>query len=129
VTTERSYVRRINTLKQSYADPLRSFARTKDTAIIPPYEAKTLFGNIDALIPANEAFLVDLEKMISPNGHRLVGGIGDVALKHVGRFIRASQTQADTSHLHSSKSSKHSIVTGCITRSERKRRVYSSVRC
>ena len=78
----------MNALKHSYADPLRTFARTKDTAIIPAYEAKTLFGNIDALIPANEAFLVDLEKMIGPNGHRLVGGIGDVALKHVGALYR-----------------------------------------
>lgn len=69
-------------LKNDYADPLRSFARSKDTAIIPAYEAKTLFGNIDNLLPVNEAFLMDLEKMQAPNGSRTVGGVGDVALRH-----------------------------------------------
>ncbi|KDQ15406.1 hypothetical protein BOTBODRAFT_145159 [Botryobasidium botryosum FD-172 SS1] len=82
VTTERSYVRRLRMLKQEYADPLRSFARQKETAIIPAYEAKTLFGNIDHILPVNELFLVDLEKMAGPNGAKLVGGVGDVALKH-----------------------------------------------
>lgn len=81
VSTERSYVKRLRTLKADYADPLRAFSRSKETAIIPPYEAKTLFGNIDQLLPVNEAFLADLEKMISPDGHE-IGGVGDVALKH-----------------------------------------------
>ncbi|TDL29908.1 hypothetical protein BD410DRAFT_811372 [Rickenella mellea] len=88
VTTERSYVKRIRILKESYADPLRSYARSKDTAIIPAYEAKILFGNIDNLVPVNEAFLHDLELMITPEGHRKVGGIGDVALRHF-RDLRA----------------------------------------
>ncbi len=81
VSTERSYVKRLRILKTDYADPLRSFARNKDTAIIPPYEAKTLFGNIDHLLPVNEAFLTDLEKMekmVLKGGP----GVGDVALKH-----------------------------------------------
>lgn len=82
VATERSYVSRIRTLKDSYADPLRSFARSKDSAIIPAYEANVLFGNIDQLVPVNQAFLRDLEIMISPDGESRVGGIGDVALKH-----------------------------------------------
>lgn len=82
VTSERSYVRRLQILKNDYADPLRKFARNKDTAIVPVYQANTLFGNIDNLLPVNEAFLTDLEKMIIPNGHQAVGGIGDVALKH-----------------------------------------------
>ena len=78
VTTERSYVQRLRMLKNDYADPLRMFARSKDTAILPPYEAKTLFGNIDNLLPVNEAFLEDLEKMDSHGGP----SIGEVALKH-----------------------------------------------
>ncbi|TFK43736.1 hypothetical protein BDQ12DRAFT_752507 [Crucibulum laeve] len=82
VTSERSYVRRLQILKNDYADPLRSFARSKETAIIPAYEAKTLFGNVDNLIPVNEAFLTDLEKMMAPNGARTVGGVGDVLLRH-----------------------------------------------
>lgn len=82
VTSERSYVKRLQILKHDYADPLRNFARSKDTAIIPPYEAKTLFGNIDNLLPVNEAFLVDLERMLGGNGTKNVGGVGDVALRH-----------------------------------------------
>ncbi|RXW25312.1 hypothetical protein EST38_g633 [Candolleomyces aberdarensis] len=82
VTSERSYVRRLQILKNDYADPLRNFARSKETAILPAYEAKTLFGNIDNLLPVNEAFLTDLEKMMAPNGVALVGGLGDVLLKH-----------------------------------------------
>lgn len=83
VTSERTYVKRLQILKNDYADPLRSFARSKETAIIPAYEAKTLFGNIDNLLPVNEAFLVDLEKMLAPNGAKTVGGVGDVALRHL----------------------------------------------
>ncbi|KAF8138470.1 hypothetical protein EV363DRAFT_1393920 [Boletus edulis] len=79
VNTERSYVKRLRILKNDYADPLRQFSKSKSTAILPPYEAKTLFGNIDNLLPVNEAFLVDLEKMVAPNGSR---NIGDVALRH-----------------------------------------------
>lgn len=82
LTSERSYVKRLQILKHDYADPLRNFARNKDTAIIPAYEAKTLFGNVDNLLPVNEAFLTDLEKMMAPNGGRTVGGVGDVALRH-----------------------------------------------
>lgn len=40
-----------------------------------------MFGNIDNLVPVNEAFLADLEEMLSPDGQN-VGGIGDVALAH-----------------------------------------------
>lgn len=87
VCTERSYVEKLHTLKKDYADPLRQFARSKDTAIIEPYQANTLFGNIDALIPVHELFLKDLNKMLSDmndggNRRSSVGGIGDVSLKH-----------------------------------------------
>ncbi|KAK0230941.1 hypothetical protein IW262DRAFT_1341270 [Armillaria fumosa] len=82
VSTERSYVRRLQILKNDYADPLRNFAKSKSTAILPAYEAKTLFGNVDNLLPVNEAFLTDLEKMMAPNGPKTVGGVGDVALRH-----------------------------------------------
>jgi len=82
VATERSYVKRLRTLKHDYADPLRTFARSKDTAIISLYDANTLFGNIDNLLPVNEALLADLEKMMSPEGPQTVGYIGDVVLRH-----------------------------------------------
>lgn len=101
VTTERTYVKRLRILKQvkhcflarslilmlyyvqDYADPLRTFSKKKEEALLDKYKAKTLFGNIDQLLPANEAFLIDLEKMIGPNGPKIVGGLGDVCLKHV----------------------------------------------
>ncbi|KAI9507546.1 hypothetical protein F5148DRAFT_1307723 [Russula earlei] len=82
VATERSYVKRLRTLKHDYADPLRTFARSKDTAIISLYDANTLFGNIDNLLPVNEALLADLEKMESPEGPQTIGFIGDVVLRH-----------------------------------------------
>lgn len=41
-----------------------------------------MFGNIDNILAVNEAFLHDLEQMGSSKVHN-VGGIGDVALKHV----------------------------------------------
>ena len=77
LNTERNYVKKLRILKAEYADPLRNFSKSKHTAIIPPYEAKTIFGNIDQLLPVNEAFLADLEKM--ENGGP---GVGDIALKH-----------------------------------------------
>lgn len=75
-------MKKLRILKDSYADPLRSYARNKETAIIPAYEANILFGNIDQLVPVNEAFLRDLEIMVSPDGESRVGGIGDVAFRH-----------------------------------------------
>ncbi|KAI5117382.1 hypothetical protein M0805_009072 [Coniferiporia weirii] len=83
VSTERNYVQRLRMLKELYADPLRHYARSKDTAIIAAYEAKIIFGNIDQLLPANEAFLHDLELLVAPEDARTVGGIGDIALYHL----------------------------------------------
>ena len=60
LTTERSYIQKLRILKTEYADPLRNFAKNKHTAIIAPYHARTLFCNVDQLLPVNEAFLADL---------------------------------------------------------------------
>jgi hypothetical protein len=73
-------VRTLLTL-QCYADPLRAFAKDKNTQIIPLYEAKNLFANIDLIVPASHAFLADLEVMwASEQGEATVG---DVCLRHV----------------------------------------------
>ncbi|KAJ3545378.1 hypothetical protein NMY22_g2470 [Coprinellus aureogranulatus] len=80
--TDTSALNSVITELNDYADPLRNFSRSSETAIIGTYEAKTLFGNIDNLLPVNEAFLTDLEKMLAPNGANLIGGVGDVCLKH-----------------------------------------------
>jgi hypothetical protein len=50
--------------------------------IIPPYEAKTLFTNIDAIVPAAAVFLADLEAMY--NSGQGAATVGDVCLRHVG---------------------------------------------
>jgi protein ECT2 len=60
-------------------NPLWRFARSNDIVIIPVYEAKTFFGNVDNLY---EIFLTELERMAAPNGYRVVGRVGDVALRH-----------------------------------------------
>ncbi|KAH8913615.1 Dbl homology domain-containing protein, partial [Atractiella rhizophila] len=59
VDTERSYVRRLG----NYALPLRTFAKDKNSLIIPPFEARVLFGNVEALLGLNEQFLGVLEGM------------------------------------------------------------------
>lgn len=66
---------------QSYADPLRKFAKEEMSKIIPLYEAKTLFTNIDAIVPAAAVFLADLEAMYT-SGHG-AATVGDVCLRHV----------------------------------------------
>lgn len=68
-------------MPQSYADPLRHFAKQGYSVIIPAYEAKILFSNIDAVLPAAQTFLNDLEEMwASGQAENLVG---DVCLRHV----------------------------------------------
>lgn len=125
VSTERSYVARLRTLKHAYADPLRKFARKKEEAILPAYEAKTLFGNIDVILPANEAFLADLEVMMTPHGPQSVGGIGDICLRHVGA-VTSSTSQTNLTkqmQLFRFVIDEHSIVTSNITLNEKRRRL------
>jgi len=112
LSTEKSYVKRLRILKHDYADPLRKFSRNRDTAILPPYEAKTLFGNVDNLLPVNEAFLADLERMVSPDGVKTVGGIGDVALRHF-KTLRGFQHYK---HYYIKREEAQSIFEGEMTR-------------
>ena len=73
IKTEKSYLSRLRALKINYADPLREFAKDRNTQIIPLYEAKNIFGNIDQVANASAAFLSDLES----------GDVADVCLRHV----------------------------------------------
>nr|XP_031862275.1 uncharacterized protein CI109_002240 [Kwoniella shandongensis]KAA5529347.1 hypothetical protein CI109_002240 [Kwoniella shandongensis] len=80
VRTERSYLSRVHALKTSYADRLRLFARDPNQQLIPPYEAKAMFANIEAIVPASAAFLTDLDAMLrSGKGEETVG---DICLRH-----------------------------------------------
>ena len=109
---------------QDYADPLRNFSKKKEEALLDKYKAKTLFGNIDQLVPVNEAFLSDLEKMVGPNGQKLVGGLGDVCLKHVRRrgFNHRNANEKST---NSFGTRAHLIATSYTTPSERKPKLSS----
>jgi hypothetical protein len=81
--TEKSYVRRLDILQnvcalcdklarsvksklcssfQSYAKPLKAYARRKETAIISIFEANSIFGNVERLHALNAQFLADWEK-------------------------------------------------------------------
>ena len=113
-------------LCQDYADPLRNFARKKEEALIPLYEANTLFANIDQILQVNEAFLNDLERMLAPNGERMVGGVGDVALKHVRPMLLSYSlsTHRRTSFVISARLT----AINNITASARKPRQFLSVR-
>ncbi|TIC28492.1 hypothetical protein E3Q10_03156 [Wallemia mellicola] len=84
VSTEKSYVKRITALKLNYSDPLRQFAKHKDTQIINLFDAKTLFGNIDQLVTANTAFLNELE-------HANEFNIGNICLAHFPNFTCYNQ--------------------------------------
>ncbi|KAL1406084.1 hypothetical protein Q8F55_007767 [Vanrija albida] len=81
IKTERSYVARIQALKTYYADPLRHFAKKGATVIVPMYEAKILFSNIEAILPAAQAFLKDLEAIYASG--EAAARVGDVCLNHL----------------------------------------------
>ncbi|WOO83440.1 Rho guanine nucleotide exchange factor gef2 [Vanrija pseudolonga] len=81
IKTERSYVARIKALKMSYADPLRHFAKQGYSVIVPMYEAKTLFSNIDVILPAAQSFLADLEAVWALGN--AAAQVGDVCLRHL----------------------------------------------
>lgn len=76
-----------------------------------------MFGNIDNILAVNEAFLHDLEQMGTSKVHN-VGGIGDVALKHVR--IDLPRPRVLNSIPYSSNNSRRSIATSSTTPRERK---------
>ncbi|RUS26597.1 Dbl homology domain-containing protein, partial [Jimgerdemannia flammicorona] len=83
VATEDSYVHNL----QVFARPLRSFARDKSQAILDNYQAKKIFVNVEELLAANHAFIVELNKStaVVEGGER--PNFGDVCAKHVGLFV------------------------------------------
>ncbi|RUP11925.1 hypothetical protein BC936DRAFT_139931 [Jimgerdemannia flammicorona] len=72
---------------QVFARPLRSFARDKSQAILDNYQAKKIFVNVEELLAANHAFIVELNKStaVVEGGER--PNFGDVCAKHVGLFV------------------------------------------
>lgn len=87
-------------LSQSYADPLRKFAKRKETTIIPLYEANVIFANIDNLVTSAESFCRDLQ-LVDLSGRALGHGIGDICLRHVRiRYSFTYITKSDVLFLH-----------------------------
>ncbi|KAI8445451.1 Dbl homology domain-containing protein [Phakopsora pachyrhizi] len=60
-STEKTYLKRINTLNQSYAIPLRQFSKSSSTRIIDKYEVTLMFGKIEYIVKANQSLLPVLE--------------------------------------------------------------------
>ncbi|WVN91089.1 uncharacterized protein L203_106336 [Cryptococcus depauperatus CBS 7841] len=81
VRTERSYLSRVHALKTAYADPLRLYSKDPNQQLIPPYEAKAMFANIEVIVPASTTFLSDLENIMESG--RAEELVGDVCLKHL----------------------------------------------
>jgi hypothetical protein len=72
---------KLNSITQSYAKPLKAFARRKETAIISIFEANSIFGNVERLHTLNAQFLADWEKATTMK--RL--DWGKVIMEHVCR--------------------------------------------
>lgn len=71
---------------QDFALPLREFARKPNTAIIPTFQAKHLFANIEDLVPISERFEIDLREVINQMndpGLGLPEDFGEILLHHV----------------------------------------------
>lgn len=97
VDTERSYVRRLDTLYNRYAKPLRQSAKDREAAILPVYEAQRLFGNAGELLGANMAFLQDMEERLEAGGSSsgswdaLKASIGEIAHRNVSAASRSRE--------------------------------------
>lgn len=98
VHTERSYVKRIDTLYQRYAVPLRQLAKDRDTAIIPVYEAQRLFGNLGEVLGANMAFLKDLERFLEIRSRSSTSDLGDIVYRNVSELFCVFRTSSSNEH-------------------------------
>ncbi|KPV76823.1 uncharacterized protein RHOBADRAFT_8690, partial [Rhodotorula graminis WP1] len=74
---------------QDYAAPLREFAKSRSTAIVPLFEANHLFVNIDELVPLAAAFEADLRDVVGRSQRdkaSLPTGFGAIVLHHIERM-------------------------------------------
>ncbi|GAA5916028.1 hypothetical protein JCM8208_007492 [Rhodotorula glutinis] len=88
-STEESYLRKISSLQRDYAAPLREFAKSRSTAIVPLFEANHLFVNIDELVPLAASFEADLRDVVGRSQRdkaSLPTGFGEVILHHIKRM-------------------------------------------
>ncbi|CAH7690916.1 hypothetical protein PPACK8108_LOCUS26391 [Phakopsora pachyrhizi] len=56
-STEKTYLKRINAINQSYVIPLRQLSKSSSTRIINKYEATLMFGKIEYIVKANQSLL------------------------------------------------------------------------
>ncbi|TKA57036.1 hypothetical protein B0A53_00992 [Rhodotorula sp. CCFEE 5036] len=98
--TEESYLRKITSLLQDYAQPLRTFSKKRETAIIPAFEATHLFTNIEQLVPISVAFekdLKDVAQRAQNERQRVPEGFGEVILAHVEQMAPYKKWLANVS--------------------------------
>lgn len=80
---------------QLYAHPLRDFTRRKDTEIINAFEAKQIFGNIEAILPANEALLADLrQSLYGDHEGKTFEHWASVMVRHVSPVLQVTSIDA-----------------------------------
>ncbi|GAA5878601.1 hypothetical protein JCM3774_004078 [Rhodotorula dairenensis] len=98
--TEQSYLRKITSLLQDYAQPLRTFSKKRETAIIPAFEATHLFINIEQLVPISAAFERDLQDVVhraQNDRTRVPQAFGEMILAHVERMAPYKKWLANVS--------------------------------
>ncbi|WFD18865.1 hypothetical protein MCAP1_001078, partial [Malassezia caprae] len=86
VTTERSYVARLDALYNRYAVPLQQLTKDKDTQIIPAAEADIIFGNVGEILAANKILLCELEVEYDQGPAQLASLVGDILCRHMHMF-------------------------------------------
>ncbi|KAL4402401.1 guanyl-nucleotide exchange factor protein [Malassezia pachydermatis] len=86
MTTERSYVARLEALYNRYATPLLQLAKDKDTQIIPSKEAEAIFSNVGDILAANKMMLVELEVEYEQGPQQLASVVGDILLRNMHMF-------------------------------------------
>ncbi|GAA5826318.1 hypothetical protein JCM11251_007252 [Rhodosporidiobolus azoricus] len=84
--TEQSYLRKMSSLRDDFAHPLRLFSKKRETAIISAFEANHLFINIEQLVPIAEAFERDLRQLVDEAQRvhtQFPADFGEVILRHI----------------------------------------------
>ncbi|WFD41394.1 hypothetical protein MPSI1_000021 [Malassezia psittaci] len=95
LTSERTYVKRIEALLHRYAIPLRQLAQDQDTQIIPAHEAERMFGNLGEIVAANKMLLCELEILFEQGYSTMAASIGDTMEQNMHRFACYDEYMGD----------------------------------
>ncbi|WFC97315.1 hypothetical protein MYAM1_000025 [Malassezia yamatoensis] len=95
LTSERTYVKRVEALLHRYAIPLRQLAQDQDTQIIPAHEAERMFGNLGEIVAANKMLLCELEILFEQGYSTMAASIGDIMEQNMHRFACYDEYMGD----------------------------------